>query len=175
MPRRTASEAVPTALKPHYDEIVALTDAFCAGHLTPEYAQVCRQMVAALARKRPSPLLGGKANSWAAAIAYTAGSVNFLFDKSQTPYMRADELAAAFGLSKSTVGNKANQIKKILDNGIFDPNWTLPSKIEQNPLAWLISVDGFMLDARCAPRHIQEIAYEKGLIPYIPDEETEQE
>jgi hypothetical protein len=173
MPRQTRSETVPAAMKPRYEEIVALTDAFCARHLDAEYAQVCRQMAAALARKRPSPLLGGKANSWAAAIVHTVGSVNFLFDKSQTPYMRADELAAAFELSKSTVGSKSKQIKGILDVDIFDPNWTLPSRMDDNPMVWLISVDGFIVDARHAPRYIQEAAYRQGLIPYIPGEEEE--
>jgi hypothetical protein len=125
-------------------------------------------MTAALARKRPSPLLGGKANSWACGIAYTVGSVNFLFDKSQTPHMRADELCAWFGLSKSTGGNKSNQIKNTLKINIFDPQWTLPSLVESNPMAWLVSVNGLIVDARSLPRSMQEEAYRKGLIPYLP-------
>jgi len=171
VPRKTKSETVPAALKDRYDEIVTLTDAFCTEHLNAEYAQVCRQMAATLARKRPSPLLGGKTNSWAAAIMHTVGSVNFLFDKSQTPHIRADDLAAAFGLSKSTVGNKSKQIKDILKIGVFDPAWTLPSKIDSNPMAWMISVNGLIIDARSAPDYIQEEAYRKGLIPYLPGEE----
>ncbi len=169
MARKTKSETVPEAMKSRYDEIVALMDAFCEGNLNAEYAQVCRQMAATLARKRPSPLLGGKPKTWAAAIAHTVGSVNFLFDKTQTPHMRADDLAALFGLSKSTVGNKSKEIKDILKIGIFDTTWTLPSKIDDNPMAWMISVNGFIVDARSLPRPIQEEAYRKGLIPYLPD------
>lgn len=170
MPRKSTSESVPAALQGTFDAITALTDAFCAEHLNDEYAQLCRQLTATLARKRPSPLLAGKVNTWAAAIVHTIGSVNFLFDKSQTPYIRADELAAAFGLSKSTVGNKSGQIKDLLKIGIFDSNWTLPSKMDSNPLAWMISVNGLLVDARSMPRFIQEEAYRKGLIPYLPDE-----
>jgi len=169
MPRRTKSETVPAAMKARYDEIVALIDAFCDEHLNVEYAQICRQMAATLARKRPSPLQGGRVNTWAAAIVHTVGSVNFLFDKTQTPHIRADELAAVFNLSKSTVGNKSKQIKDILNVGIFDPDWTLPSKMDENPMAWMISVNGFIMDARYVPRPIQEEAYRKGLIPYLPD------
>ena len=168
MPRKTKSETVPEAMKSRYDEIVAAMDAFCEEHLNAEYAQVCRQMAATLARKRPSPLLGGRPNTWAAAIVHTVGSVNFLFDKTQTPHIRADDLAALFGLSKSTVGNKSKQIKGILNISVFDSDWTLPSRIDGNPVAWLISVNGFILDARSAPRPIQEEAYRKGLIPYLP-------
>lgn len=168
MARKTKSETVPEAMKSRYDEIVALIDVFCEEHLNAEYAQVCRQMAATLARKRPSPLLGGRPKTWAAAIVHTVGSVNFLFDKTQTPHMRADDLAELFGLSKSTVGNKSKEIRDILDIGVFDPDWTLPSKIDDNPMAWMISVNGFILDARHAPRPIQEEAYRKGLIPYLP-------
>ena len=168
MARRTKSEAVPKAMKSRYNEIVAATDAFCEEHLNAEYAQVCRQMVATLARKRPSPLLGGRPKTWAAAIVHAVGSVNFLFDKTQDPHMRADELAALFGLSKSTVGNKSKEIRDILNISIFDTNWTLPSKIADNPGAWMVSVNGFIVDARALPRPLQEEAYHKGLIPYLP-------
>ncbi len=52
----------------------------------------------------------------------------------------------------------------------MDKQWTLPSRIEQNPMAWMISVIGFIVDARSQPRLVQEEAYRKGLIPYIPGE-----
>jgi len=168
MPPKTKSLSVPEATRPRYEEIVALTDALCRECLNKEYAAVCREMTAALARKRPSPLVSGNAKSWACGIAYTVGSVNFLFDKSQTPHMRADELCAWFGLSKSTGGNRSNQIKSILKIGIFEPHWTLPSRIDDNPMAWMVLVNGFIIDARSLPRHLQEEAYRKGLIPYLP-------
>lgn len=117
MPTPT-TESAPQKMRLIYDEIVKLTDAFCAAHLNDEYAQVCRAMTARLARKRPSPLESGRANTWAAAIAHTVGRINFLFDKSQTPHMRADDLARQFGLSQSTVGNKSKQIMDILNIGL---------------------------------------------------------
>jgi hypothetical protein len=173
MPKKSMSENVPAAMKPRYDEITAVTDAFCSQHLNDEYAQLCRQMAAALGRKRPSPLVSGKANTWAAGIAQTVGSINFLFDKSQTPHMRADDLAASFGLSKSTVANKSKQIKDLLKISWLDTTWTLPSHIDANPMAWLISVEGFIIDARSAPRPIQEQAFRMGLIPYVPGDPKE--
>jgi hypothetical protein len=50
----------------------------------------------------------------------------------------------------------------------MDPAWSLPSQLDQNPLAWLITVDGLVLDARDAAREIQEEALRLGLIPYLP-------
>ena len=170
MPVPTPStESVPQKMRPIYDQIVGLTDAFCAARLNEEYAQVCRSLTAKLGRKRPSPLESGRTNTWAAAIVHTIGRVNFLFDKSQTPHMRADDLAREFGLSQSTVGNKSKQIMDLLRIDLMDPEWTLPSRIDSNPVAWMISVNGFILDARAAPRAIQEAAFLKGLIPYLPE------
>lgn len=170
MPPKTKSLSVPEAAQPRYNEITALTDALCREKLNEEYAQLCREMTAALARKRPPPLIGGHAKSWAGAIAYTVGSVNFLFDKSQTPHLRADELCAWFGISKSTGGNKSSQIKQMLKIGLMDMQWTLPSRMEDNPMAWMVMVNGLIVDARRLPRPLQEEAYHKGLIPYLPGE-----
>ena len=93
-------------MRPVYHEIIGLTDAFCAAHLNERMPR-CARLTAKLSRKRPSPLEGGRINTWAAAIVHTVGRVNFLFDKSQTPYMRADDLAKQFSLAQSTVGNKS--------------------------------------------------------------------
>jgi hypothetical protein len=94
MSLKSKSLSAPKAMQARFVEITALTDALCREKLNEEYAQVCQEMTAALARKRPSPLATGHAKSWACAIVYTVGSVNFLFDKSQTPHLRADELCA---------------------------------------------------------------------------------
>jgi hypothetical protein len=166
-------ESVPKAMQERYDEIVALTDAFCAQYLNEEYAALSRQMAAKLARKRPSPLPRGWAKSWAAAIVYAIGRVNFLFDASQSPHIAASDLADRFGVAQSTAGNKSGQILDMLNVKFLDPKWTLPSRVDDNPMVWLISVNGFLVDARYVPREIQEIAYQKGLIPYIPGEKPE--
>jgi len=50
----------------------------------------------------------------------------------------------------------------------MDPRWYRPSKMEANSLAWMIMVNGFIVDVRSMPRDIQEAAYAKGLIPYLP-------
>jgi hypothetical protein len=162
------SERVPAAMQPAYAAIVALTDAFCREHLNEEYATLCRELAAALARKRPSPLARGKAEIWACGVAYALGTVNFLFDKSQDPHMRADELCAAFGVNQSSGANKAKLIRDTFDMVRFDPAWCLPSLVDQNPLIWMLEVNGFIMDIRRLPREVQELAHRKGLIPYIP-------
>jgi hypothetical protein len=136
--------------------------------LNNEYAQLSRRLAATLARKRPSPIARGKPEVWACAIVYALGTVNFLFDKSNLPYMRADELCAAFGVSQSSGANKAKLIRDTLKMYQLDPNWCLLSRMDSNPMIWYLTVNGLIVDVREMPREVQVIAYEKGLIPYIP-------
>ena len=127
------SESVPKTMEPAYRAIIDLTDAVCRQHLNEEYATLARQLTAALGRKRPSPLLSGKPGSWACGILYALGTVNFLFDKSNQPFMSAEDLCAAFGLRKSTGANKSKQIRDLFGMSQLDPDWTLPSKLDSNP------------------------------------------
>ena len=129
-----------------------------------------------LARKRPSPLLSGKPESWASGIVRVIGWVNFLGDPSQPHHMKMAEIDEGFGVSEATGSAKAKAIRDLLKLRPFDPEWTLPSRMDRNPMAWMIQVNGLIVDARRVPREIQEVAYRKGLIPYIPaDRSTEGE
>jgi hypothetical protein len=103
-------------------------------------------------------------------MVYALGAANFLFNKNQTPSMSAAEVCAGFGVSKSTGSAKGKVVRDALGMGQMDPQWYRPSKMEDNPLAWMIMVNGFAVDVRQMPRDIQEVAYEKGLIPYLPGE-----
>ena len=78
--------SVPKLIQETYDTITALTDGFCQEKLNEEYAEMCRVMTAKLCRKRPSPLASGRANTWAAGIVHAVGTVNFAFDRTQTPH-----------------------------------------------------------------------------------------
>ena len=161
-------ETIPKAMRPAYEAVVAITDDFCAKYLDEEYAQLSRKLAAALARKRPSPLAQGKPKMWASGIVYTLGSVNFLWDKTQTPHMSASELCQRFGVGKSGCSDRARSIMGMFRISQADPRWYRTSKMDDNPLAWMISINGLILDIRDAPREIQEEALRRGLIPYIP-------
>lgn len=163
-----STERIPIALQPRYDEITELTDAVCAQHLTDEYRDLCRRMAATLCRKRPSPLINGPARSWACGIAYAVGRINFLFDRHQTPHMRADVLCEHFRVSPKTGSAKAGTIITLLKIGAMDPRWSLPSQLGENPMAWMLEVNGYIVDARQMPRDFQEEAFRRGFIPYIP-------
>ncbi|VFM95442.1 MAG: hypothetical protein BECKG1743D_GA0114223_100506 [Candidatus Kentron sp. G] len=168
MAKVAKSETVPKPMQKIFDEIVGLTDEVCKSHLNHEYAQLARYAAAALCRKRPSPLVRGRADAWACGIIHALGTVNFLSDKSKEPYLSTTQLCELFGVGKSTGSGKAKSIRDQLDMERLDPYWCLPSQLEKNPLAWLVEINGFPMDARSLPRGVQEVLFRKGIIPYIP-------
>jgi Domain of unknown function (DUF6398) len=168
MAKSSKSEDVPQAMAEKFNSIVALTDAFARQHLNEEYAQLIRQATATLCRKRPSPLSQGQAKTWAAGITHAIGMVNFLYDRSQNPHISANELYEWFGIAASTGQGKSKLVRDTLKMRQLDPDWCLPSRIEDNPLIWLLSVNGLLMDIRQAPLGAQVEAFRKGLIPYIP-------
>ena len=158
-------------VKPILQSIVGMTDDFCRQHLNDEYAELCRQLAEKLSRKRPSPLLRGQPKTWACGIIRTIGMVNFLDDRTSQPHMKLTAIDKALGVGNSTGQGKSMEIRKMLKIGQFDIDWTLPSRIHDNPLVWMLEVDGFLIDIRHASREAQEVAFKKGLIPYIPADE----
>ncbi|MBI5243626.1 MAG: hypothetical protein HY922_08075 [Elusimicrobia bacterium] len=172
--RQSRQEAVPQGMQERFEAVMGIVDPFCRTHLNEEYAALCRRMAAALSRKRPSPLAGGTARVWACAIVYAAGKVNFLSDKSQKPHLSSAELCRLMEVSLASASAKSGQILDILGAMPLDPRWCLPSRLADNPLAWMITVNGIVMDARSAPRKIQEEASRLGLIPYLPGADTEE-
>lgn len=167
-PKSDSNLRIPEAVRYEAEEIIRLTGEFCTEHLDGEYGELCRKLVAELARKRPSPLARGDLRIWAGAVIYTIGSVNFLFDRTQRPHMTADQLSQRLGLSKSTLAAKARRIQDLLNIVPFEPRYCRRALLADNPLAWMISVNGLLVDARTMPPDIQAEARRRGLIPDLP-------
>jgi hypothetical protein len=161
---------VPKAMAARYVEIAEIIENFCDEKLNDEYKDITLRALQKLCRKRPSPLEKGKARTWACGIVYAVGSSNFIFDKSQSPSMTAIELSEWFGLAKSTAGNKAAEVGDLLNLGYMNTEFSLKRITDRNPMIWHLQVNGFLVDIRTAPREVQEEAFRKGLIPYIPDD-----
>ena len=159
---------IPEPLRQDVEQLFKLTDPFCGEHLDAEYAGLVRKLIAKLARKRPSPLARGDLRIWAAAAIYAVGSVNFLFDRTQRPHLTGDDLSALTGVPKSTLANKAKVIRDVLRIGQLEPEFCRQELLASNPMAWMISVDGFIVDARTMPPDVQAEARRRGLIPDLP-------
>jgi hypothetical protein len=150
--------------------VTARTDTFCDQHLNTEYRELIHRAVASLARKRPSPLIKGQESVWAAAVIHALGRANFLDDPAQQPHCRLRAIFEFFDVAESSGQNKSRTIQKVLGMGPLAPAWTLPSRLADNPLVWMLQVNGLMIDVRRAPIEIQRLAYERGLIPFVPAE-----
>jgi Domain of unknown function (DUF6398) len=147
-------------MRPTAEHVIGLTGKVCADLLDEEYAGLARQVVAKLARKRPSPLLAGRAATWAGGVVWALGQVNFLFDRSTGLYAAPDDLAGAFGLSKSTLGQKGKQIRNTLKMTWATPEFLRAEMIDANPMIWFIEVNGLPYDARELPVEIQAEAWD---------------
>ena len=171
-------EAIDPPYRDRFREIIELTDAFCREHLAPlevEYVLCCRLLTAACCQEG-TPIVTGrtKAKTWAAAIVYTIGWVNFLSDPTFEPAMSGEEMAHAFGLSVGTIQRRSVEIRDGLEIIPSDPNWTLPSRMGENPLVWMVEDEnGLIVDIRSLPREEQVKACEAGTIPYVPDDAGE--
>ena len=160
--------SIPATARPAYDAVVGLTDAFCREHLDDEYEALCRKLAGVLARKRPSPLPSGKPETWACGIVRTIGWVNFLDDSSRRPHLKLTAIDKAFGVAESTGQGKSKAIRTMLKIRQFDHRWTLPSRMDDNPLIWMLEVNGLIMDIRRCPREAQEVAFREGPDPLHP-------
>src|SRR4051794_32072475 len=162
-------------LQTAFDEITGLVESFCKQHLNAEYADLCRKLTEKLARKRPSPLVGGRLNTWACGIVRTIGWVRFLDNQSQKPHMKLTAIDKAFGVGESTGQGKSMLIRKMFKISPRDAAWSLRSRLDRNPMAWMIQFKGFLVDARILKREFQEEALRLGLIPYLPEKRPNSE
>ena len=96
------SDRIPDSMRSKFASISSKTDTFCQRYLNDEYRQLVRTAIAALCRKRPSPLLRGSEDFWAAGFIHAIGTANFVFDKSQTPHCNSSDIYSFFGVASST-------------------------------------------------------------------------
>jgi hypothetical protein len=155
-------------------QILELINAFCLNHLDEDYRELCEDLTWT-AFEEDLPFEKGRPVSWASGIVHAIGFINFLQDPSQSPHMTSAQIAEQFGVSQQTMQTKSKIIRDEFDLMQFDPDWCLNSLIGENPLVWMLEVDGLIIDARTAPPEFQQEAYRLGLIPYIPGEDSPEE
>ena len=96
------------------------------------------------------------------------GWVNFLDDKTQQPHFEMAEVDQTFGVSTRIGQGRSKVIRDVLKPRPFDPEWTLPSRMGKNPVAWLVQVNGVIVYARDMQREVQEEAFRRGMNPVRP-------
>ena len=135
--------------------IIEMTAGFCDAHLDEEYKQLCEKLVRKMSGKRNVPFLSGRMESWAAAIIYALGSINFLFDKSFDPYASGQDISDYFRTSKSTVSQKAKLIRDMFKMGYWDKEFSTNKMREDNPLSDMVMLNGLIVSKQALPQEIR--------------------
>ena len=177
----TSQEPLPPKAKPipkppskeEKDEalnvVIGLIDQFCKEHLNEEYAvalpqdgrEACPQAPFAFAQRKTEHLgQRDRPHRWLGELP--------LRQAPDAIHATCATSTHGFGISESSGAAKLAAIRKMLKITPLNYDWTLPSRMDKNPLIWMLQVNGMMMDIRHAPREAQEVAFSKGLIPYIP-------
>jgi len=138
-------------------KLLELTGSFCAQKLDDDYYRLCEKLILKLGRKREVPFKSGKIEIWAAAVIHSIGSINFLFDKSFEPYVTAEQISEYFGTKKSTVSNKARQIKDMFKMGYYDSSFSTQHMSGNNPFNDMVMVNGFIVPLSSIPEDLQQM------------------
>lgn len=132
-------------IKIKQEKIIELTSSFCDEKLNDEYKELSIKLVEKLGRKHDVPFKRGKLEIWASAIIYALGQINFLFDKSSDPYSTPDEICDYFNTKKSTVSNKAHNIREMLNMGHFDEEFSTKDLLKSQPSFYIDEKSGMII------------------------------
>lgn len=113
---------------------------------------------------RPDLFLGGWVKTWAAAVIYALGQINFLFDKSFEPYIAAGDIPLYFGVSRSTVGTKAKLIRDTFDVHPWHPEFSTERMLKNNPYGGKVMINGFVVPISMLRPELREELRKRGIV-----------
>jgi hypothetical protein len=144
--------------------LIQLTGEFCDLHLDDDYKQLAEKLILKMKRKRTVPFLRGRVKTWAAAILYALGQINFLFDRSFEPYVEASVIPEYFGVSQSTAGQKAKVIRDMFDLYYWHPEFSTQQMRASDPYRGKVMINGFIVPIHMLPPEAQEELRNRGII-----------
>ncbi|MBN1978379.1 MAG: hypothetical protein JW918_13360 [Anaerolineae bacterium] len=145
-------------------DLIRLTGEFCDQYLDEEYKQLAEKLILKMKRKRQVPFLQGRVNTWAAAVIYALGQINFLFDRSSEPYIAAADIPRYFGVSQSTVGQKAKLIRDMFGLFYWHPEFSTQATRGSDPFKGMVMVDGLIVPVGMLPPEVQEELRRRGIV-----------
>ena len=127
-------QRLPATADPRLDELLRLTTAFCQAHLNQEYEDLCAKLVRKAGRKRTPPYATGNIEAWAAGAVHAICTVNFAFDKSQTPHVTSPCIAEHFGVSMNTSSQKSKFLRDLFRLRHWDAEFSTEEMQKRNPM-----------------------------------------
>jgi len=124
------------------EEVKNLLTSFTGKNLSEEEESICLHIWGRLSRKQKIDITRTRPDIWAAAVIWSFCRANFKYEEGVT----LELLCSFFSNKKSTVGNKAGEISKMLRIDFFNPEFTTGKIQKQNPLNILtVTNDGFII------------------------------
>ena len=145
-------------------ELIEMTGEFCDQYLDEDYKQLAEDLILKMKRKRQVPFLRGRVNTWAAAIIYALGQINFLFDRSFEPYVAAGDIPKYFGVSQSTIGQKAKSIRDMFDLHYWHPEFATQRMRDSDPYKDMVMIDGLIVPISMLTPDVQEELRRRGIV-----------
>jgi len=130
------------------ESIDSMIETFGRRHLNTLYTDLAFKLRQMITGSRKLSIQRGRVEIWAGAIIYAIAQLNFLFDPEMEICISPDEICEFFGAKKSTVSNKAGQIRKELDLYYGHPDICTPELIEK--LSFYETEDGFLIPGALA-------------------------
>jgi hypothetical protein len=125
-----------------FEEVKNLITSFTGKNLSDEEESICLHIWEKLSRKQKIDITRTRPDIWAAGVIWSFCRANFKYEEGVT----LDLLCSFFNIKKSTVGNKAGGIAKMLKIDFFNPAFTTASIQKHNPLNLLTMTDnGFIV------------------------------
>ena len=145
-------------------QLIDMTGEYCDQYLDDEYKQLAEKLILKMKRKRDVPFLRGRVHTWAAAVIYALGQINFLFDQSFEPYVAAGDIPKYFGVSQSTVGQKAKAIRDMFDLYYWHPEFSTQAIRHDDPSGGMVVIDGLIVPIHMLPPDVQETLRREGIV-----------
>ncbi|MBN1316779.1 MAG: hypothetical protein JXA42_14970 [Anaerolineales bacterium] len=150
---RTKGEKEEIEAKSHL--LIRMAAEFCDLYLNDEYRELSEKLILKMKRKRQVPFMRGTADTWAAAVIFALGQINFLFDPETEPTIKPDVIADHFGISRSTVGQKAKTIRDMFDLFYWHPEFSTAQMADSDPNKDMVVIDGFIVPISMLPPKVQ--------------------
>ena len=119
------------------EEVQKLIMSFSKQNLTEEEEEICLHIWKKLSRKHKLDITRTRSDIWAAAVIWSFCRANFKYEEG----IMLESVCDFFHNKKSTVGNKAGEIIKILKIDYFSPEFSTRKIQEHNPLNLLTFAD----------------------------------
>ena len=145
-------------------QLIDMTGEYCDQYLDEDYKQLAEKLILKMKRKRDVPFLRGQVHTWAAAVIYALGQINFLFDQSFEPYVAAGDIPNYFGVSQSTVGRKAKAIRDMFDLYYWHPEFSTRAMRGADPYRGMAVVNDFIVPIDMLPPDVQETLRREGIV-----------